>query len=187
MATPAAADLRPRRSRLWSNWLWILAAILGVAMLWSGARVIHDDRMRRETLRLLAEDKATEIGALGANRFDLLAADAFGPSSETANGRLDIDDLQRRQNERLACRCQDVLPTDAFFLVSLSPRPTLTRSADLQLPGGNPAGAIADSTLIRLANAEASRSVDDRRRAHVALVGKLVVLTLARPDTAHGT
>jgi signal transduction histidine kinase len=116
MTTPAVADLKPARRRLWSNWLWLLALVLSVATVWSGARVVHDGRLRRETLRMLAQSKADEIGQLALNRYHLILREAFGPVWTTRGDRQAVEQaLRRYQQDRLKCRCPEKPPAFAFF------------------------------------------------------------------------
>src|ERR1044071_4413086 len=104
MTTPAPADLKPARLRLWSNRLWILAAILFAATLHSSMRLIHDQAIRRDALSSIAQDKATEVANLGGAKFNLLAAEAFGPVSSQSGGDI-LTALAKAQSERGACRC----------------------------------------------------------------------------------
>src|ERR1041385_9066224 len=121
MTTPAAADLKPARLRLWSNWLWILAAILGAALLWSSVRLIHDQNVRREALRSIAQDKATEIANLGAARFGLLVGRAFGPMWDArSDSRQAVTEMDRVHAQSLRCRCRDTLPVTRFFAFDAS-------------------------------------------------------------------
>src|SRR5215212_9575250 len=117
MTTPTAADLKPARLRLWSNWLWILAASLALAVHWSAARLIHDQKARQDALRSLAQDKATEVATLGSARFTLLVANAFGPmwDDRLADSRQPLAEFDRGHARSVQCRRPDTLPVARFF------------------------------------------------------------------------
>ncbi|MEO5567260.1 MAG: HAMP domain-containing sensor histidine kinase [Gemmatimonadaceae bacterium] len=125
---------RPNRRRLWSNWLWLLALVMGIAALWSGVRVVHDGRLRRETLRMLAHDRAVEIGVIGQQRFDLLLREAFSPLW-TARGPVAqrARALQQFQSVRSACRCVETLPIVDFFEESNERRPAIRGGTSLTI------------------------------------------------------
>lgn len=189
MSTPAAADFRPRRTRLWSSWLWILAAILGAGVLWSAVRLIHDERLRRETLRALAQDKAKEIANLGAAKFDLLVAEALGPSWAEAGTRSDfLSELAKAQRERIDCDCRESLPVTRFFRFDAStsvPFDGSTRRLTFAAVGT--ADQMPDSTLTRVATA----AWDEGRkhgRPHTAVdvIRHQAVITVTRPSDGDG-
>jgi signal transduction histidine kinase len=185
MTTPAAADLKPARLRLWSNWLWILAAILGTALLWSSARLIHDQRVRQDALRSLAQDKATEIANLGAARFNLLVAAAFGPmwDDRLGDARQSLAEIERVHARGLECRCRDTLPVLRFFRFDASTTPPFAAESQ-RLTTGVARGedGIADSVLIRISRrqfevgTESTMPVQD-----IEIVGRHAVFTITRP------
>jgi signal transduction histidine kinase len=180
MPTPAAADLKPGRARLWSSWLWILAAILGAGVLWSAFRLIHDERLRRESLRALAQDKATEIASHGTQRFRLLVSEAFGSvwSDAGTEPRADaVAQLARNQVDRDACRCRETLPVTRYFRFDASAAgPRLTTSA------GSGSNGVADSTVARIASAQWARANGQASQiTDLQVVGGHAILTLTRP------
>ena len=189
MTTPAAADLKPARLRLWSNWLWFLAAILGAAVLWSAARLIHDQRIRREALRSLAQDKATEIANLGATKFNLLVADALGPAWGPDGRRRElVARLANLQRERLACRCRETLPIERFFRFDASttaPFDAATRRLETAVVETR--DPISDSTLVRIALAQWDAGMKETKPlTGVEVVGGHAVITVTRPADAFG-
>jgi signal transduction histidine kinase len=183
MTTPAAADLKPARLRLWSNWLWILAAILGAALLWSSARLIHDQNIRRETLRSIAQDKAAEVADLGATRFDLLVAAAFRPMWGYRDARQALVEFERVHAQGARCHCPDTLPVSRFF--SFDASTTAPFAAESQrLTSGTRFGddAIADSTLIRIARRQFEAGMQSTDAIQdVEVVGRHAVYTTTRP------
>ena len=185
MTTPAAADLKPARLRLWSNWLWILAGILGTALLWSSARLIHDQRARREALRSLAQDKATEIANLGASRFNLLIAKTFAPMwdnrlGDPAHSIAEIDRVHARGPQ---CRCRDTLPVTRFFRFDASTAAPyaaeserLTKGIELKADG------IADSTINRISRRQFEAGMASATPIqNIEIVGRYAVFTITRP------
>ena len=170
MTTPAAADLKPARLRLWSNWLWILAAILAAALLHSSIRLIHDQSIRRDALRSLAQDKATEVANLGSAKFNLLAAEAFGPVSSQSSGDV-LAALTSEQAARTACRCRETLPIARFFKVDS--RVTYSDRADRFIP---------DSALVRVAR---TRVAPDNQPA-VDIVRGHAIVTVGKGPTVYG-
>ncbi|HET9425472.1 MAG TPA: HAMP domain-containing sensor histidine kinase [Gemmatimonadaceae bacterium] len=191
MPTPAAGDLKPARLRLWSNRLWILAAILGAAVLWSTARLIHDQRMRREALRSLAQDKAAEIANLGAAKFRLLIAEAIGPALTDAGGRRDfIGELEEAQRLRVACRCRETLPITRFFQFdAFAAEPFDAGTRKFALAPGNTLDPLPDSALVRIARAELDRGMREATSlTNVEIVRGQAVVTITRPaDSSPGT
>jgi len=189
MTTPAAADSKPARLRLWSNWLWLLAATLALAVLWSAARLIHDQQIRRDALRSLAQDKASEIANLGAAKFNLLLAEALGEAWTPKGRRPDIVmRLVAAQHDRLSCRCRETLPITRFFRFEASTTsPFDAATQRLQSSVVESTDGIADSTLIRIASAQwkAGMSVASPVTA-VELVRPYAVLTVTRPSDAFG-
>ena len=185
MTTPAAADLKPARLRLWSNWLWILAGILGTALLWSSARLIHDQRARREALRSLAQDKATEVANLGASRFNLLIAKTFAPMwdnrlGDPAQSLAEIDRVHARGPQ---CRCPDTLPVTRFFRFDASTTaPFSTESQRLTKGIELKADGIADSTINRISRRQFAAGMESTMPVqNLEIVGRYAVFTITRP------
>lgn len=186
---------RPNRRRLWSNWLWLLALVLSAAALWSGARVIHDNRLRRDTLRVLAHDKAVEIAALGRERFSLLVSDAFGPLWTTrGDGQTVLAALGAYQSARAQCRCADTLPITSFFRYVGSqsfPYDASTRLLTVTADAGKQ--SLADSVILRVAAADWDRALREFTHPVVALtidstLGGQAIVTVSDPhSTAGGT
>ena len=166
MTTPAAADTRVRRHRLWSSWLWILAAILGVGSIWTATRVVHDTRLRRETVRLLAQDKAIEIAGLASARFERLVMETFAPGL-TMNGRLppqaSLAAIRTEQSARIACRCRPTLPISDFFRFESESPSAIVSTAPDRVP------ILSDSviaTFSRAALAAADSSINPVTRLY---------------------
>jgi signal transduction histidine kinase len=185
MTTPAPADLKPARLRLWSNWLWILAALLGVASLWSAVRVIHDQQARREAIRSIAQDKADEIANLAAARFNLLVANAFAPMWDDRFGdaRLAVAELDRVHAQASNCRCRDTLPVTRFFRFDGSTVAPFAAESE-RLTNGRKATAdgIADSTLLRVSRREFESGVRSTTAVqHIEMAGNYAVFTITRP------
>ena len=185
MTTPAAADLKPARLRLWSNWLWILAGILGTALLWSSMRLIHDQRARREALHSLARDKATEIANLGASRFNLLVASTFGPMwdariGDPAQSIAEIDRVHARGPE---CRCRDTLPVTRFFRFDASTASPYSAESERLTKGiVRNADGIADSTIRRISRRQFEVGVESTTPVqNMEIVGRYAVFTITRP------
>src|SRR4051812_17233769 len=153
MTTPTAADLKPARLRLWSNWLWILAASLALAVLWSAVRLIHDQKIRQDALHSLAQDKATEIANLGGGKFTLLLKEALRPAWAPNGRRADIVRLLvRSQQDRLACRCRETLPIKTFFRFDASRAAPFDASTQrLDVSSVDSKEHLADSILVRIA------------------------------------
>lgn len=184
MSTPAAGDLKPARLRLWSNWLWILAAILALAVLWSAARLVHDQRIRREALRSLAQDKATEIANLGAAKFRLLVAEALGPALTEAGRQRDfVGQLGDAQRQRVACQCRETLPITRFFRYDASTSAPFDASTEaFAAAPGDRIDAVPDSALVRIARAEFDRGVrESTSLTNVEIVRGHAVVTITRP------
>ena len=51
-----------RRFSIWNNLLWLVGAVFFAATVWSGMRLVHDDRS--VIVRMTAHDKAVEIATL---------------------------------------------------------------------------------------------------------------------------
>ena len=185
MTTPAAADLKPARLRLWSNWLWILAAILGGALLWSSARLIHDQRTRRDALRSLAQDKATEIANLGSARFSLLVANAFGPmwDERSQDPRQLIAELERVHARTQQCRCRDTLPVTRFFRFDASTSTPFSAETARLITGRTwRPDPIADSTLFRIAQGQFEEGMSSPSSIQdIEIIGAYAVFTITRP------
>ncbi|HEY6219924.1 MAG TPA: histidine kinase dimerization/phospho-acceptor domain-containing protein, partial [Gemmatimonadaceae bacterium] len=60
MASPAPRSAR--RVSIWNNLLWLVAAVFFAATVWSGVRLVHDDRGL--IVRMTAHDKAVELATL---------------------------------------------------------------------------------------------------------------------------
>ena len=185
MTTPAAADQKPARLRLWSNWLWILAAILGLAVLWSAARLIHDQRIRREALRSLAEDKATEIANLGASRFSLLVSGAFSPMWDDRSGdpRESLAELDRVHAQGQRCRCRDTLPVARFFRFDASrSAPFAAETQRLTSGSAWAEDVVPDSALLRIARRQFEAGMQSPASIQdVEIIGSSAVFTITRP------
>ena len=189
MTTPAAADLKPARLRLWSNWLWILAASLALAVLWSAARLIHDQKIRQDALRSLAQDKASEIANLGAAKFTLLLNEALGPAWSPTARRADIVQvLVQGQRDRLACGCRETLPIKTFFRFDASRAAPLDGSTQrLDVASVDAKEHLADSTLVRIATAQWNEGIKLKRPlTGVELARGHAVLTVTRPSDGGG-
>jgi signal transduction histidine kinase len=185
MTTPAAADLKPARLRLWSNWLWILAGILGFALLWSSARLIHDQRARREALRSLAQDKATEIANLGASRFNLLVAKTFGPmwDNRLSDATQSIAEIDRVHARGPQCRCRDTLPVTRFFRFdALMESRNSAETESLTKGIERTADGIADSTISRISRRQVEAGMKSAMPVqNIEIVGRYAVFTITRP------
>jgi signal transduction histidine kinase len=185
MTTPTAADLKPARLRLWSNWLWILAAILGVALLWSSMRLIHDQHIRQDALRSLAQDKATEIANLGASRFNLLVASAFGPmwDSRIGDPLLSVAEIDRVHSRGQQCRGRDTLPVARFFRFDASTTaPYAPESERLTQGIARVEHGIADSTLIRISRRQFEAGTQSTTPIQsLDILGPHAVFTITRP------
>ena len=188
MSIPAAADLKPARLRLWSNWLWILAAILGTALLWSSARLIHDQQVRQDALRSLAQDKATEIANLGAARFNLLVSAAFGPmwDDRLSDAQQSVAEIERLHARGLECRCRDTLPVTRFFRFDASTSaPYAAESQRLTKGVARIADGIADSTLVRIARRQFEAGMESTMPVQdIEIIGRHAVFTITRPARA---
>jgi signal transduction histidine kinase len=187
MSTPAAGDLKPARLRLWSNRLWILAALLGLAVLWSAARLIHDQRSRRDALRSLAQDKATEIANLGAAKFNLLIAEALGPALTEAGRQRDyIVALENAQRQRVACRCRETLPITRFFRFDASTSAPFDAGTErFTVAPQDSLGPVPDSTLVRIARTEFDRGMrEPAALTNVEIVRGQAIVTMTRPAGA---
>lgn len=192
--TPSAPDWRPNRQRLWSNWLWFLALVLSLATLWSAARVIHDQRLRRETLQILAHDRASEIGALGRERFNLLVADAFGPLWKRSGDSLQgLAGLLAYHRARANCRCVDTLPATAFFRyvdTQSFPHDPATRLLTV-LPGSPGVAPLADSVVLRIAKSAWDDALVEVKHPVIRLVvdsilGDNAIVTISDPASSRG-
>ena len=185
MTTPAAADLKPARLRLWSNWLWILAGVLGTASIWSAARAIHDQEARRAALRTIAQDKADEVANLAAARFNLLVAGAFGPmwDNRSRDARQAVSELDRVHAQTASCRCRDTLPITRFFRFDASTvAPFAAETARLTQGSTMAPDAVADSTLLRIAQREFDAGLNSPASVkHVEIIGPNAILTITRP------
>jgi signal transduction histidine kinase len=73
----------PRRPRI--NLLWLLAAAFAVGTVWSGMRIVHEDR--RQIIRMTVRDKAIEIATLASERLHHLGR------SDSATVRKAFEDL----------------------------------------------------------------------------------------------
>jgi signal transduction histidine kinase len=188
MTTPTAGDRRPARLRLWSNWLWLLAGILGAGSLWSAARLIHDQQTRRDALRSIAQDKATEIANLGATRFSLLIAGAFGPmwDNRFADARSDVAELDRVHVRAAECRCRDTLPVTRFFRFDASTTaPYAAESERLTQGIAYAHDGIPDSALNRIARGQFEVGAQSPTSIqNVEVLGPFAVVTLTRPARA---
>src|SRR4051812_31097717 len=186
MTTPTAADLKPARLRLWSNWLWILAASLALAVLWSAARLIHDQKMRQDALRSLAQDKATEVATLGSARFNLLIARAFGPMWDdgSSDSRRPLSEFDRVHVQSAQCRCRDTLPIARFFRYDAST--TAPFAAETQrLASGTTwlNDAVPDTALVRISRRQFEAGMQSPTSIqNVEIFGSQAVFTITRPS-----
>ncbi|MEP6690590.1 MAG: HAMP domain-containing sensor histidine kinase [Gemmatimonadaceae bacterium] len=137
-----------RRWRLRTSYLWILAAALGAASIFTAASIVHDTTQHREAARLVLRATAVHIAALAAGRLEVLALQTLAPA-----GSPSVITLARAHRDAARCGCRETLPASEIFRVDLA-RETVERA-----PAGNapPAVAPGAALLIEIARAEAAR------------------------------
>src|SRR5688572_13992467 len=103
-----------RKSRLWSNRLWILAALLFIAAILHMAGVIHDNRAWRAAIDSVVQATAEQHAERVNERLQLYALETFSPLvSSAADQRFptgDLEELSRVQRDGEQCRCRNMLP-----------------------------------------------------------------------------
>jgi len=111
------------RWRLRQNRLWILAAILAAATVYSAAGIIHDVKPRRVAASLVRKATAERIASFAESRLTTLALETFAPASAS------LAALIAHQAVAARCACRDTLPVKEFFILDLSTN-TLNRSGE---------------------------------------------------------
>jgi signal transduction histidine kinase len=145
----------PRRSRLLSNRLWLLAAALGVASTLAVAFVIHDSRRLQAAAQSVARATAEQVAALTSGRIELLALETFAPVTpwsvqSPVPGRAAVNALVAAQREAQRCACRDTLPATEFFRFDPATGALDTSSVVA-------ARALLPEVLARIARARADR------------------------------
>jgi signal transduction histidine kinase len=144
------------RWRLRQNRLWILAALLAAATLYSSVGIVHDTSQRRVAARLVRKAAAERIVAYAASRLTASTLEMFAGAS-LADGASQV-------------------PADERFRIDLS-------SGALDRRG---ARATPDSVLIRIARADATRDAERPlvHLTTGRMVGESAVVTYVQFDTA---
>ena len=179
MATPPPRFDDPsapaKRWRLWSTRLWILAAILAAATLYSFVSLIHDKEQRRAAARVIVTSAARDVMSIATARMEVLALGAFAPLSQTDVGTQEpvarvVESLARRQRASVSCNCREVFPVEQFFGVDIDSRVVARSSISQTARDSSP----SDAALLALAAAEA-RNVDRRGpgKIHLSAGGAL--------------
>jgi signal transduction histidine kinase len=156
MSAPRYDLASGRQSRLWSNRLWILAALLGFGAAFHMMGIVHDTRAWRDAVDRVALATAEQHAERVNERLQLYALEAFSPLVRTSgtehyNGN-ELTELARVQRAGEVCQCRNLLPVVEFFRVSVSD------GVIARLPtGGRHSGTapLADSVLLRIARHDA--------------------------------
>ncbi len=167
--TPASNEMPTRpRSRLWTNRLWVLSGVLGVATLASTAAIIHDSSRQIAAARLLARSAARQAAAIATGRLEILALETFAPVAPWGTTRatpasVDLDALARSQRDAAQCRCRDTLPAEAFFRFDV-------RSRELELKRIDTTATVSTEELEKIAGAESERRQSSRTATHLVAI-----------------
>jgi signal transduction histidine kinase len=181
-------DLRPKRaSDIWTNRLWILAAVLGAASVVSTATIIHDTSRQRAALHSVVRSTAEQVVAVTGSHVEILAVEAFAPvmawASPDPSNESAAAALARVARGVSRCKCRDTLGATEFFRYDVATR-LLTRIA----PTGAQVPADARSSVLEgVARRESDRVRTNSASAIHLTVGRELgdhaVLTIAQRDT----
>ncbi|MEO7359409.1 MAG: HAMP domain-containing sensor histidine kinase, partial [Gemmatimonadaceae bacterium] len=169
-----------RRSRSWSNWLWVLAGVLLLLTALHVPTVVHDDRVWRAALRATAQATAEQHAERINERLQFFATETFAPvvrygrsESSSANANGDLAQLVSAQITNEKCQCKTTLPVAEFFRASVDTQTrdgvgakgagVITRKSS----GGaaSASTALTDSLLLAIARAHITRSNNDRAQS----------------------
>lgn len=177
-----------RHSRLWSNRLWILAALLGAATSFHMMGIAHDNRAWHAATDGVALAAAEQHAERVNERLQLYTLETFAPliGLAAANGPPAdaLDALARAQRFGEECQCRSVLPAAEFFQVEL-PAGNATRQAT----GGRYTAttALTDTLLSQIALRDAARPRETNALpVRLTLTGPLqnyAVVTNVRQDS----
>src|SRR5678816_4843365 len=106
------------RWRLRHNRLWVLAALLAAATMYSFVSIIHDTSQRHVAANLVRRATAERISSFASERVQVLALETFAPvlaGGTPSSARAALDALVQRQADAARCDCRDTLPVRAFF------------------------------------------------------------------------
>src|SRR5687767_13296917 len=146
------------------RYLWLLAAILGVATVHAISSAVHDTSQRRAAALLVTRSVAEGAAVAAGARLEAAAivalAPAIGmtiPNVRSGQGGEVVAELRREHLAAVRCRCREMMPARAFFRYDVADGALHLASADdaSAVATGAPAAALA--TVGRRA-AEAARA-----------------------------
>jgi signal transduction histidine kinase len=146
------------------NRLWILAAALGAATIYSGVSIIHDTSGRHIAARLVRRATADRITQYASARLTTLGVEALA-NAPTANA------LLRRQRSAVH---GDTFPARTFFRVDL-----VTNA--LAIAGDS---STVPATLIEIAKSDAARQTP-RPAVHLTTSRDLAIITYVQVDSTN--
>ena len=170
-------------SRARSGWLWLLAALLGAATLWSSVTLIHGRGEQKRAARELMQSVARDAVARAESRLRVAALETFAPvlAWPAEARRSPVETLVQVQREALRCRCRVTLPATGFFRLDLAAG-TFALIASPDSASGSARGAlesIARTAAVRDAEATLPIAITpDPGSSHRA------VLTVVQSDSA---
>jgi len=132
------------RWRLRQNRLWILAAFLAAATVYSAAGIIHDVKPRRVAANLVRKATAERIASFAESKLTTLALETFVPATS-------IGALTAHQAAAARCACRDTLPATEFFRLDL-------RTNTLDRTGRDGPSDVALASVARAAAAERTKT-----------------------------
>ncbi|MBC8088612.1 MAG: HAMP domain-containing histidine kinase [Phycisphaerae bacterium] len=189
MSAPRYDLASGRQSRLWSNRLWILAALLFVGMMVHLMGVVHDTRAWRAAVDGVVQATAEQHAERVNERLQLYALETFSPLVQSVGekGLLsgDLAELARVQRAGELCKCRNMLPVAEFFRVDL-PSGVVTRKVT---EGQYSAiAAVPDSVLADLAINDAAKLSQQKASAVRLTLGGVLdsyaVVTNVQKDSA---
>lgn len=191
-----------RRSRGWSNRLWILSGVLGLLTAVHLIGVVHDGRAWRASLRATAQATAEQHAERINERLQLFALETFAPvnryntvESRSGDVSSQLDQVASVQVANEQCRCKTTLPVAEFFRADVGGAAgnipggkTNISSAVARKPSGGASSAttgLTDSVLLMIARAQSARPDSDgaqsvRLTIDAAMQGYAVATTIQR-------
>jgi signal transduction histidine kinase len=112
-------------TRTWlrgSGRLWVLAAALGAATLYSLVITIHDSYTQRLAVGAIITDVAHDVAHTASSRAERLALQAFAPvlaKPATQDWTTTLQAVSGESRHARECRCLDTLPAYGFFYIQL--------------------------------------------------------------------
>lgn len=153
----------PQKARLRLGQLWILAALLGAATLWSSISIIHGGGDSHAAAQAATDALARNISDRAEERLRAASDAIFAPALglEALEQAAALAAMERAQRAAVGCGCRAVFPISAFFALDSRSGSLLVRSVG--------AGSV-DRSEVEAVATRAARRWSTNARVRTSLV-----------------